>query len=208
MRRTPKKKLALPLSLLALGALGLVACGGDDDEDTTAEAQVSAGSTAETRFPAETTTEAKVSPDISLVPAKPSPELVRALRQDANTWASRFATKACNRYMGQPLCVRLDCSQLENCKSGLAAFQQSFADATVEDIKYKGIEQVGGPLGSIYVAAVTYSNGVVVVFGGGRPEVELPAGSCPGSSGDCTWALANVESNRRFIQASSKPPRH
>ena len=31
MRRTPKKKLALPLSLLALGALGLVACGGDDD---------------------------------------------------------------------------------------------------------------------------------------------------------------------------------
>ena len=72
------KKLALPLSLLALGALGLVACGGDDDEDTTAEAQVSAGSTAETRFPAETTTEAKVSPDISLVPAKHSPELVRA----------------------------------------------------------------------------------------------------------------------------------
>ena len=29
------KKLALPLSLLALGALGLVACGGDDDEETT-----------------------------------------------------------------------------------------------------------------------------------------------------------------------------
>ena len=207
MRRTPKKKLALPLSLLALGALGLVACGGDDDQDTTAEAQVSAGSTAETRFPAETTTETKVSPDISLVPAKHSPELVRALRQDANTWASRFATKACNRYMSQPLCVRLDCSQLENCAPVLAAFQQSFADATVEDIKYKGIEQVGGPLGSIYLAAVTYSNGVVVVFGGGRPEVELPAGSCPGSSGDCTWALANVESNRRFIQASSKPPR-
>jgi hypothetical protein len=206
MRRTPKKKLALPLSLLALGALGLVACGGDDDGDTT-EAQVCAGSTAETRFPAETTTEAKVSPDISLVPAKHSPELVRALRQDANTWASRFATKACNRYMSQPLCVRLDCSQLENCAPVLAAFQQSFADATVEDIKYKGIEQVGGPLGSIYLAAVTYSNGVVVVFGGGRPEVDLPAGSCPGSSGDCTWALANVESNRRFIQASSKPPR-
>ena len=29
------KKLALPLSLLALGALGLVACGGDGDEETT-----------------------------------------------------------------------------------------------------------------------------------------------------------------------------
>jgi hypothetical protein len=35
MRRTPMKKLALPLSLLALGALGLVACGGDDEEETT-----------------------------------------------------------------------------------------------------------------------------------------------------------------------------
>ncbi|MGA6947367.1 MAG: hypothetical protein WBZ00_06385 [Solirubrobacterales bacterium] len=29
------KKLALPLSLLALGTPGLVACGGDDDEETT-----------------------------------------------------------------------------------------------------------------------------------------------------------------------------
>ena len=92
---------------------------------------------------------------------------------------------------------------IENCTPVSAAFQQSFADATVEDIKYKGIEQVGGPLGSIYLAAVTYSNGVVVVLGGGRPEVELPAGSCPGSSGDCTWALADVESNRRFIQAAA-----
>ncbi|MGA8925330.1 MAG: hypothetical protein WB462_03815 [Solirubrobacterales bacterium] len=34
MRRR-MKKLALPLSLLALGTLGLVACGGDDDEETT-----------------------------------------------------------------------------------------------------------------------------------------------------------------------------
>ena len=30
------KKLALLLSLLALGALGLVACGGGDDDETTA----------------------------------------------------------------------------------------------------------------------------------------------------------------------------
>ncbi len=120
---------------------------------------------------------------------------MQALRRDANTWASLFAVRECNGYMGQPLCERIDPAS--------AAFQESFADATVEDIKYKGIEQVGGPLGSIHLAAVTYSNGVVVVFGGGRPELELPAGSCPGSSGDCTWALADVESNRRFIQAAT-----
>jgi hypothetical protein len=32
------KKLALPLSLLALGTLGLVACGGDDEEEATESA--------------------------------------------------------------------------------------------------------------------------------------------------------------------------
>jgi hypothetical protein len=51
MRRARMKKPALVLSLLALGALGLVACGGGDDEDTTAAA----------RFPPDTTTEAKPS---------------------------------------------------------------------------------------------------------------------------------------------------
>ena len=50
------------------------------------------------------------------------------------------------------------------------AFQESFADATVVGIEHEGIEEVGPPAGSIYVAAVTFSNGVVVVFGGGRPE--------------------------------------
>ena len=167
----------------SLGALRLVACGGSGDEDTTTEATVSP----------DTTTEATVPPDISLS-AKHSPEVVRALRRDANTWASRFATKACNRYMGQPMC--------EQISPVSAAFQESFADATVENIKYKGIEQVGGPAGSIYLAAVTYSNGVVVVFGGGRPEVEYPAGSCPGGIGDCTWAPAEPDKNRRFIQAA------
>ena len=96
--------------------------------------------------------------------------------------------------MGQPMC--------EQISPVSAAFQESFADATVENIKYKGIERVGGPAGSIYLAAVTYSNGVVVVFGGGRPEVEYPAGSCPGGIGDCTWAPAEPDKNRRFIQAA------
>jgi hypothetical protein len=118
------------------------------------------------------------------------------LRRAANDWAPRFATKACAANRPELLCARLD-------RPVSAAFRKSFADATVEDIKRKGIEQVPGPVGSIYLAAVTYSNGVVVVFGGGRPEVELPAGSCPGSGGDCTWGLADVESNRRFIQAAT-----
>jgi len=48
------KKLALVLSLLALGALGLVACGGDDDETTTA-AETETTTAAET----ETTTAAE-----------------------------------------------------------------------------------------------------------------------------------------------------
>jgi hypothetical protein len=38
--RTRMKKLALPLALLALGALGLVALGGGEDEATAAEATV------------------------------------------------------------------------------------------------------------------------------------------------------------------------
>jgi hypothetical protein len=39
MRRMRMKKLALLLSLLALGALGLVACGGGDDDQTTAASE-------------------------------------------------------------------------------------------------------------------------------------------------------------------------
>jgi len=173
--------------LVAVIALVFTGCGGDDDDGTT-EATVSP----------ETTTEAQVSPPETTLPPKPSPELVQALQRDANTWTSRFAVKACNRYMGEPLCERMGPVS--------AAFQKSFAGARVEDIKFKGSEQVGGPVGSIYLAAVTYSNGVVVVFGGGRPEVELPAGSCAGSGGDCTWNIAEPNRNRRFIQAATSSP--
>lgn len=202
------RKLALLLlSLLALGALGLAACESDDDETTAASATEITDSRTTGGDDEDGTTEATVSPETTL-PAKLSPELVRALRRDANTWASRWALIGCNRYMGQPICVRLDCARhgvpIENCTPASAAFRQSLADAAVEDIKYKGIEQIGGPVGSIYLAAVTYSNGVVVVFGGGRPEVELPEGSCAGSGGDCTWNL--TDRNRRFIQASTTPP--
>jgi hypothetical protein len=131
-----------------------------------------------------TTTEAKIAKKKHL----------RELRRDANTWASLFAVKKCNRYMGQDLCGRISPAS--------AAFYESFADATIEGIRYMGIEQVGAPFGYVHLAAVTYSNGVVVVFLGGRPEVEVPVGSCAGSSGDCTWNLAAVPKNRRFIQAA------
>ena len=148
--RTRMMKLALLLSLLTLGALGLVACGGgDDDEGTPAGAAVS--------------------PDTTL-PPKPSPELVQALRRVANDWASLFATNYCNRYVGQPVCERLDCSEIENCTRVSAAFQKSFADATVEDIALKGIAVLGKPVAEpVYRAAVKFSNGEVVVFSAGVP---------------------------------------
>jgi hypothetical protein len=173
--RTRMNKPALLLSLMAFGALGLVACGGDDDQTTAAS---------ET----ETT-----------LPAKPSMEQIQALRRNANEWARQFSRGGvCNKYMGQPMCVRLTPVS--------AAFQKSFADATVEDIKLKGIEQAPAPIGSVHQATVKFSNGEVVVFGGGQPGPEPPAGSCAGPGGGCDWNIAEVDQNRRFIQAATTPP--
>jgi hypothetical protein len=88
-------RVAAASSLLALATLGLIACGGDDEDGTT-QATVSP----------ETTMEAQVPPNTTL-PPKPSPELVRALRRDANTWVSLFAVRGCNnKYMGVPMCKR------------------------------------------------------------------------------------------------------
>jgi hypothetical protein len=155
MRRTRMKKLALLLSLLALGALGLVACGGDDDEGTTPE-------------------------------AKPFRTQVQELERAANDWASRFATDYCTPNMGEGHCNRLE--------SVSAAFQTSFADATAEDIEFKGVE--GRPNSPLYRAAVKFSNGEVVVFIGGGPEPPACAGAPP----VCDWYLAE---NRRFLQAGA-----
>jgi hypothetical protein len=60
MRRMRMKKLALLLSLLALGLLGLVACGGGGDEDSATEAKVSADTTTEATRSAETTTGSEI----------------------------------------------------------------------------------------------------------------------------------------------------
>jgi hypothetical protein len=188
-------KLALLLSLLALGALGLVACGEGDDEGSATEAKVSAGHHDGGDRP----------PPI----ARLSREQVQELKREANTWASLFAVRACNRYMGQPMCERITCNRhgepIENCTPVSAAFQKSFADATVEDIKSERIVLVGWTDRPLYEAAVKFSNGEVVMFGGGAPGPEPPAGSCPGAGSGvrCVWGVADLDQNRRFVEAAA-----
>jgi hypothetical protein len=206
MRRTWMKTLALLLSLLTLGALGLVACGGDDDEGTPAEATASQDTTAEARFPPEKAPVAKLSPE--QVQELKRGKQVQKLRRAANDWASRFPTNNCNRYMGQPLCERLQCARgaadpprwSENCTPVSRAFQKSFADATVEEIKFTGGAVL--PSGREYYATVKFSNGEVVVFWGG-PGPEPPAGSCAGPGSGCVWNVAEPDQNRRFFQAAA-----
>jgi hypothetical protein len=180
-------RVAAASSLLALGVLGLNACGGgDDDEGTVTEATVSPETTTEATVPPETTTVAKLPPVNK-----------QQLTRVANRWASRFAVKACTPIMGQPVCVRLDCARhlgdpIENCTPVSAAFQRSFADATVEDIALKGIAVIGKPVAApVHRAAVKFSNGEVVVFSGGVP---------PGEK-QLEWGIAPP--NRRFYQAAA-----
>jgi hypothetical protein len=208
-------RVAAASSLLALGVLGLVACGGDGDDDTTTEATVSP----------ETTTEAQVPPDTTL-PPKPSPEQVQELRRVANDWASLFAVRFCNRYMSGRVCVQLDCARhlgdrpIKNCTPVSAAFQESFAVATVEDIKLKGIVLVGPSLQAkkkgtlirpVYEAAVKFSNGEVVVFDEGPGACPGPRrgrgdgleGAPPGGGGSCPWAIAPPNRNGPFLRAAT-----
>ncbi len=191
------KRRALLLSLLALGALGLVACGGGDDEDSATAAKVSAGHHDGGDSPPVTTPEAKL-----------SPEKMHRLKREANTWASLFADRACNRYMGQPMCERLDCireavsanvrvhggGRIENCTPVSAAFQKSFADATVEDIKRIVLVDYWKDR-PLHEAAVKFSNGEVVVF------VDVPPGGCPG--GPCSWGIADLDRNTHFLAAAA-----
>ena len=136
-------------------------------------------STTEAASP-DTTTEATASQDTmaaakiqrNILPGKRLQELKRVV---ATKWARLFAAEGCNRYMGGKLCARLVChgkmGPIANCTPMSAAFQQSFADATVEDIAIGWHGRHGG-----YRAAVKFSNGVVVVFndGGGRWTITLP----------------------------------
>jgi hypothetical protein len=210
------KKLALLLSLLALGALGLVACGGGDDDDSATAATASPETTTEPKLSRERAQElmAKLSPgQVRKLKAKLSREQLQELKREADTeaklsrehaeeltrvandWASRFASVACNRYMGQPLCERLGYERVSD------AFQKSFADATVEDISSERIALVGWTDRPYYLAAVKFSNGEVVVFGG-VPGPEPPDGSCAGAGAGCVWNIAEPDENRRFLEAA------
>jgi hypothetical protein len=224
MRAHTTTKLALLLSLLALGALGLIACGGGDDEDSTTKAKVSADTTTEATARPDTTTEAKLSREQvrkrlaklsglsreqvqelkreANTEAKLSREQVQELKRDANDWASRFAAHACNKYEGQPMCERLACVRgpggppIENCTPVSAAFRESFAGATVEDIRSARILLVRWGNHPVYEAAVKFSNGEVALFDGGTEWF-----SCAGAGSGCTWSIA--EHNRRFVEAAA-----
>jgi hypothetical protein len=133
--------------------------------------------------------EAKLSPEQMQALKRGRGKQVQELKRRANDWASLFATNNCNRYMGQPICERMGPVS--------AAFQKSFADATVEDIMFKGVEVI--PVGHIYLATVKFSNGEAVVF----QLVPWARGVC--GSG-CVWSIAEPDQNRRFLQAATTPP--
>jgi hypothetical protein len=84
--RTRINKPALLLSLLALAALGLVACGEGDDEDSAPEAQVSPDTTV------------TVSPDPTPWPPKSSLEQKRGFRNVDHAIERTADNKSCGRY--------------------------------------------------------------------------------------------------------------
>ena len=127
-------KLALLLSL-ALGALGLVACGGGDADETTA--------TSETETTRDGTARDELAPE-------------QRIEQAGNEWAALFAGR--ERFcelMTQLACGRVNCEDiggsLENCTPPSPEFRKSFEDATVQDIAITGDE-----------AAARFSNGETV----------------------------------------------
>ena len=209
--------LAVIALVLAFDVVELV--GGGDGEDTTTEGTappeptpppdtggvtldpdtglLSPATTAEANVPPDTTRPVKHKAPVVL---DDDPDLsrkqVQKLKRAANDWASLFATDACNKYMGQPQCERLGVPVS-------AAFKKSFADATVEDIKSERKVRVGWTNRPYYEAAVKFSNGEVVVFGG-VPGPEPPGGSCAGPGSGCVWNVAEPNHNRRFFEAATQ----
>jgi hypothetical protein len=203
-------------------AFDVVALVGDgDDEDTTTEGTappkatlppvpqdtgaitldpdsglLSPATRTEAKVPADTTRPVKHKAPVVL---EDDPDLswkqVQELKRAANDWASLFATDACNKYMGQPQCERLGVPVS-------ATFKESFADATVADIKSERKIRVRWTNRPYYEAAVKFSNGEVVIFGGvpGEP----PARSCAGPGSGCVWNIAQPNHNRRFFVAATQ----
>jgi hypothetical protein len=102
------------------------------------------------------------------------------------------------------MCERLKCvrgpggTPIENCTPVSAAYQKSFAGATGEDIALKAMAHTDGHT-PIYLAAVKFSNGEMVAFNGTGDE----SNSCAGAGSGCTWNLAAVDQNRRFLQSAA-----
>lgn len=154
------KKLALLLSLLAIGALGLTACGGGDDDGTAVasdtEATVGSGG-------------GPVNPTDATLSRKQETE--QQIERIGNKWAPLFAAAepaACLWYMGGPeACDRIDCEHsdgqpIKNCTPLSPGLQKSFADATVQDVALKLFDS-----GAIaYLAGAKFSNGETVLFHG------------------------------------------
>ena len=88
-----------------------------------------------------------------------SPE--KAVERSANDWARLFAGSslaACNRYMTQPACERIECMRpgnrpVENCTPVSEAFRNSFRGARVENVHVDGER-----------ADVAFSNGRTAVL--------------------------------------------
>jgi hypothetical protein len=140
-------KLALALSLLVLGALGLVACGGDDDETTAVSKNETTGGSGGALAETDLSNEERI-------------------EQQGNEWAAAFAKAgpvSC-RSLGQPACELANCERvpsepIENCTPPSRAFRDSFADATVERVVFEG-----------YHATAEFSNGESVEFEGQQAD--------------------------------------
>jgi hypothetical protein len=153
MRTTRMKKLAPLLSLLALGALGLVVFEGGGDE-TTAGSETEAGLSPEPKT-------AEVAREAALV------------AQIGNKWARLFAAvrgDACE-LMTQPACERMICERhggpiasssrwpdpnaraIRDCTPPSPAFRDLFAGASVEEVAIRGER-----------ASARFSNGEALEF--------------------------------------------
>ncbi len=156
------RRLALSLSLLALGTLGMSACAGDDQSTVVSEREAGpARAIAEANPPVEDLVRI-AEKWAALYGAAPNPDACAG-------WDERHPDReVAAKYMGQPACERTICVRagnrpIKNCTPPSAEFQRSFADATVRELV---IER--------HRAGVRFSNGVAVEFAG-PGQYQLPA---------------------------------
>jgi hypothetical protein len=149
------RKLALLLSLMALGALVLVACGGGGDGEATAapetDTTVGSGGEAATADPE----------NDDRLPLK------ERIATKANEWAALFAAGRDSwRFMRQPAGERIDCERvgnnpIKNCTPVSAEFRRTFDGATVERVVVSEDHRH---------ARAEFSNGESVEFEGQRAD--------------------------------------